>query len=82
MLHLPWGQYGAVSHLVNAARRFIRGGNGGRVICRGGTGRYITRGGRKALFPDMPCMKRTYRDKKASAHWSAARNEERPSSRG
>ena len=24
-------------------------------------------------FPDMPCMKRVYRDK-ASVHWSAARN--------
>ena len=29
------------------------------------------------LFPDMPCMKRVYKDKWASAHWSAARNEER-----
>ena len=33
-------------------------------------------------FPDMPCMKRVYRDKKASFHWSAARNKERFSSRG
>ena len=32
-------------------------------------------------FPDMPCMKRVYRDK-ASVHWSAARNKERSSSRG
>ena len=32
------------------------------------------------LFPDMPCMKRLYRDKSASVHWSAARNEERFSS--
>ena len=29
-------------------------------------------------FPDMPCMKRVYTDKKASVHWSAARNEEPP----
>ena len=34
------------------------------------------------LFPGMLCMKRVYKDKKASVHWSAARNEERPSSRG
>ena len=34
------------------------------------------------FFPDMPCMKKAYRDKKASVHWSAAGNEERPSSRG
>ena len=33
------------------------------------------------IFPDMPCMKKVYRDKKATAQWSAARNEERPSSR-
>ena len=33
------------------------------------------------LFPDMPCMKRVYRDKTASFHWSAARNKERVSSR-
>ena len=33
------------------------------------------------LFPDMPCMKRVYRDKKASVHWSAARKKERFSSR-
>ena len=32
-------------------------------------------------FPDMPRMKKAYRNKKASAHWSATRNEERPSSR-
>ena len=32
-------------------------------------------------FPDMPCMKRVYKDKYSSVHWSAARNEERPSSR-
>ena len=32
-------------------------------------------------FPDMPCMKRVYRDKKASVHSSASRNEERFSSR-
>ena len=25
------------------------------------------------LFPDMPCMKRVYKDNKASVHWSAAR---------
>ena len=35
----------------------------------------------ESLFPDMPCMKRVYRDKKASFHWSAARNKERFSSR-
>ena len=33
------------------------------------------------LFPDMPCMKKVYRDKKASVHWSAARKKERFSSR-
>ena len=34
------------------------------------------------LFPpDMPCMKNNYKDKEASAHWSAARNEQRPWSR-
>ena len=32
-------------------------------------------------FPDMPRMKRVYIDKKASFHWSAARNKERFSSR-
>ena len=34
------------------------------------------------FFPDMPCMKKIYRDKNASVHWSAARNKERFSSRG
>ena len=29
----------------------------------------------------MTCMKRVYRDKKASFHWSAARKKERFSSR-
>ena len=29
----------------------------------------------------MPCMKRIYRDKKASVHWSAARKKERFSPR-
>ena len=33
-------------------------------------------------FPDMPCMKKVYKDKNATVHWSAARNEERVSSRG
>ena len=33
-------------------------------------------------MPDMPCMKRVYKDKLATVHWSAARNKERPSSRG
>ena len=33
------------------------------------------------IFPDMPCMKRVYRDKKAALHWSAARTKERSSSR-
>ena len=32
-------------------------------------------------FPDMHCMKRVYRDKKASFHWSAAKKKERFSSR-
>ena len=32
-------------------------------------------------FPDMPCMKRVYRDEKAFFHWSAARNKERFSPR-
>ena len=31
-------------------------------------------------FPDIPCMKKAYRDKWVSGHWSAARNEERPPS--
>ena len=31
---------------------------------------------------DMPCMRRVDRDKRAPAHWSAATNEQRPSSRG
>ena len=26
------------------------------------------------IFPDMPCMQRAYRDKKAAIYWSAARN--------
>ena len=30
----------------------------------------------------MPSMKRVYKNKKASVHWSAARNTERLSSRG
>ena len=34
------------------------------------------------IFPNMPCMKTVYWDKKASIHWSAARNTERFSSRG
>ena len=33
-------------------------------------------------FPDMPCMKKVYRDKWVPVHLSAARKEERPSSRG
>ena len=33
-------------------------------------------------FPNMLCMKRVYKDKKASVHWSTTRNDERPSSRG
>ena len=33
------------------------------------------------IFPDMPYMKRVYRDKKATAQWSAARNVERSRSR-
>ena len=32
-------------------------------------------------FPDMPCVKRVYRNKKTSFHWSAARKKERFSSR-
>ena len=28
-------------------------------------------------FRDMPCRKKVYRDNKATAHWSAARNKER-----
>ena len=34
------------------------------------------------MFPDMPCTKRFYKDKKATVHWSAARNQERVSSGG
>ena len=33
-------------------------------------------------FPDMPCMRLFYKDKKAFVHWSAARTKERFSSRG
>ena len=33
------------------------------------------------IFPDIPCMKNVYRDKKASVHWPAARKKERFSSR-
>ena len=33
------------------------------------------------MFPDIPCMKRVYKEKKASFNWSAARNKERFSSR-
>ena len=32
------------------------------------------------FFPDMPCTKRVYTYKKASIHWAAGQNEERPSS--
>ena len=49
------------------------------VVCPGfGLDRFWTR---QAIFPDMLCMRRVYRDKKASAHWSAAKNKERFSSR-
>ena len=34
------------------------------------------------LFPDTPCMKRAYKEKEASVHWSAPRKKERVSSRG
>ena len=34
------------------------------------------------LFPDMPCMKRIYKNRKAPVHWSAARDEERVLFRG
>ena len=44
--------------------------------------RRALRPGAPPVFPDMPCMKRVYRDKKASVYWSAARNKERFSSRG
>ena len=37
--------------------------------------------GVRMVFPDMPCMKKDYRYKKASVHWSAAREKERFSSR-
>ena len=37
--------------------------------------------GIRQIFPDMPCMKRVYRDNKASVHWSTASNEERSQSR-
>ena len=33
-------------------------------------------------FPGMPCIKKVYKDKKASVHWSTDKNEERVSSRG
>ena len=32
-------------------------------------------------FPDMPCMKSICKNRKASVHWSATRNEQRPWSR-
>ena len=32
-------------------------------------------------FPDMPCMKKVYKDKWPSVHWSTASNEERSRSR-
>ena len=35
-----------------------------------------------SIFLDMPCMKKVCSDKKAMVHWSATRNEARPSSRG
>ena len=38
--------------------------------------------GMRRVFPDMPCMKRVYRDRKASLHCSTARNEEGSRSRG
>ena len=40
------------------------------------------RSARPLEFPDMPCMKRVYKDKEASIHWSADSNEERSRSRG
>ena len=50
------------------------------VVCPGfGFDKFIERF--SIAFPDMPCMKRVYKDKKASVHWSAARNKERFSSR-
>ena len=47
----------------------------------GGLRYSLRRYGFQSFFPDMPCMKRVYRDRKASFHWSAARNKERFSSR-
>ena len=45
-------------------------------ICR----RHVLKPCTNCQFPDMPCMKRAYMVKKAPAHHSVARNEERPSS--
>ena len=42
----------------------------------------IRNSGIREVFPDMPRMKRVYRDKKASVHWSADRNKERISPHG
>ena len=36
---------------------------------------------RVSFFPDMPCMKRIYKDKKATFHWPAAKKEARSQSR-
>ena len=33
------------------------------------------------IIPDMPCTKRVYKDKNASVHWSASKNEKRSRSR-
>ena len=42
---------------------------------------YSVFSGRKTFFRDMPCTKKFYKNKYTSVHWSAARNEERFSSR-
>ena len=36
----------------------------------------------QSSFPDMPCMKRVYKDKNAKVHWSTTGNEERLGSAG
>ena len=51
-----------------------------RMHCRSTTGQPLCLLFLRFKFPDMPCMKRVYRDKKASVHWSAARTKERFSS--
>ena len=61
-----------------AGQRAARARRGaGRPVARPPAARRLAPG-----YTDMPCMKRACRDKKASVHWSAAKEKERLSSRG